>query len=138
MARKLLPVKPPPNPCRVKDCGEMGVILFINPMGGQPHWVRRNLCPQHASELSLATHAATRAARGITSNRPRNQRWASTRFAILKRDNYRCRICGATADDGVKLHVDHKVPLAKGGENGEENLWTLCDLCNYGKGTGDI
>jgi hypothetical protein len=58
------------------------------------------------------------------------------RFDILKRDNYKCQICGRTArEDSVKLHVDHKVPKAKGGTNDPDNLWVLCKDCNLGKGT---
>lgn len=60
------------------------------------------------------------------------------RFVILKRDSYRCRICGTSADDGCRLEVDHKVPVAKGGSNDPENLWTLCFDCNRGKGTHDL
>lgn len=41
---------------------------------------------------------------------------ASMRFEVLARDHYRCKICGATEADGVKLHVDHIYPLAKGGK----------------------
>ncbi len=60
------------------------------------------------------------------------------RFAIFKRDSYRCYICGASAGDGSRLEVDHKIAVAKGGTNGEDNLWTLCFECNRGKGTHDL
>ena len=55
------------------------------------------------------------------------------RFSILKRDNYRCRLCGFSAQDGVKLQVDHIRPKAKGGSSFVWNLWTLCEPCNNGK-----
>lgn len=58
----------------------------------------------------------------------------SRRFAIFKRDEYRCRICGANADDGVTLEVDHKVAVSAGGSDDDENLWTTCYDCNRGKG----
>ena len=57
----------------------------------------------------------------------------SLRYDILKRDNFRCQLCGSTAQDGVKLHVDHIYPIAKGGKTTPENLRTLCDRCNMGK-----
>jgi len=60
------------------------------------------------------------------------------RFAIFKRDSYRCGICGASAGDGVRLEVDHKIAVAKGGSNDEHNLWTLCFDCNRGKWTHDL
>lgn len=59
----------------------------------------------------------------------------SLRFDILQRDSYRCQICGATAQDGARLEVDHKHPRIHGGTNERDNLWTLCFECNRGKGT---
>ena len=57
----------------------------------------------------------------------------SLRYDIMKRDNFRCQLCGSSAADGVKLHVDHIVPVSKGGKTKLENLRTLCDRCNMGK-----
>ena len=57
----------------------------------------------------------------------------SLRYDILRRDNFRCQLCGATAQEGAKLHVDHIVPVAKGGRTISSNLRTLCDRCNMGK-----
>lgn len=34
----------------------------------------------------------------------------------------------------VTLHLDHIVPLARGGDDAEENLWLACPLCNLHKG----
>lgn len=57
----------------------------------------------------------------------------SLRYDILKRDHFRCQICGSCAQDGVKLHVDHIIPVSKGGKTIASNLRTLCDRCNMGK-----
>lgn len=57
----------------------------------------------------------------------------SLRYDILRRDGFRCQICGSTARDGVKLHIDHIVPVSKGGKTEPQNLRTLCDRCNFGK-----
>lgn len=65
----------------------------------------------------------------------RSKMTTSMRFKILKRDQYRCQICGASQQDGAKLHIDHIVPVAKGGKTVESNLHVLCDRCNLGKGT---
>lgn len=62
----------------------------------------------------------------------------SVRFAIMKRDGYRCRICGRSAADGVELEIDHKVPVSKGGQSTPDNLWTLCFDCNRGKRAEDL
>lgn len=58
----------------------------------------------------------------------------SMRYDVLKRDGFRCKICGATEEDGIKLHVDHIIPVSKGGKTEMDNLRTLCNICNSGKG----
>lgn len=57
----------------------------------------------------------------------------SLRYDVLKRDNFKCVICGATTKDGVKLHIDHIKPVSKGGKTILSNLQTLCERCNMGK-----
>lgn len=57
----------------------------------------------------------------------------SIRYDVLKRDNYKCCICGMSAKDGIKLHVDHIIPISKGGKTEMNNLQTLCERCNFGK-----
>lgn len=57
----------------------------------------------------------------------------SLRYDVMKRDGFRCQICGATAKEGAKLHVDHIIPVSKGGKTVMNNLRTLCDRCNLGK-----
>lgn len=60
---------------------------------------------------------------------------ASVRFRVLERDGYRCRYCGRGAtDEGVRLHIDHRVPVSRGGTNDMSNLVTACQKCNLGKG----
>lgn len=56
------------------------------------------------------------------------------RYMVLKRDGNRCQICGRTVNDGVKLHIDHIIPVSKGGKTTLSNLRVLCDMCNMGKG----
>ena len=58
----------------------------------------------------------------------------SLRAKILWRDRSRCRMSGRTPqEDGIKLHIDHKIPRDWGGKTEEDNLWSLCDECNAGK-----
>lgn len=63
----------------------------------------------------------------------RQQVTDNIRYDVLRRDNFRCKICGASANDGVKLEVDHIVPVSKGGKSTMDNLQTLCERCNRGK-----
>ena len=55
------------------------------------------------------------------------------RYAVLKRDHFRCQICGASQKDGAILEVDHYLPVSKGGKTEMNNLRTLCWQCNRGK-----
>lgn len=57
----------------------------------------------------------------------------SLRYDVMRRDGFRCQICGATAADGYRLHVDHILPVSKGGKTELSNLRTLCERCNMGK-----
>ena len=68
-----------------------------------------------------------------TSQYQRSKMTVSLRTRILERDNRRCTICGASASDGIRLHVDHIVPISQGGKTIEHNLRVLCDRCNLGK-----
>ncbi len=52
---------------------------------------------------------------------------------VFKRDNYTCVECGATKENGATLHVDHKIPVSKGGTDELDNLQTLCSKCNLNK-----
>lgn len=56
------------------------------------------------------------------------------RYEVLKRDGFRCVLCGRGREDGVKLEVDHIIPVSKGGRTTMSNLRTLCMDCNRGKG----
>lgn len=60
---------------------------------------------------------------------------ARLRYEVLRRDNFRCKICGRSPKDNenIKLHIDHIKPFSEGGESTEENLQTLCEDCNLGK-----
>jgi len=55
------------------------------------------------------------------------------RKEVFKRDGYKCVQCGASKEDGATLHVDHIIPVAKGGTDELDNLQTLCKDCNLNK-----
>ena len=53
------------------------------------------------------------------NKKPRKRKAISNgkRFNIFNRDNFRCTYCGrSSSEDGVKLEVDHIIPVAKGWE----------------------
>ena len=56
-----------------------------------------------------------------------------TRINVMERDDYTCQMCGRSIEDGIKLHIDHIVPVSKGGSNDMDNLQVLCHECNLAK-----
>lgn len=69
-----------------------------------------------------------------TIEHERNKMSPKLRYHVLQRDGFRCVMCGRTSQDGVTLHVDHIIPVAKGGLTVLDNLQCLCEDCNRGKG----
>jgi hypothetical protein len=59
------------------------------------------------------------------------------RYRVLTRDSYKCVLCGRSPATHVRvsLHIDHIEPFAKGGKTVLQNLRTLCNECNWGKGS---
>jgi len=56
------------------------------------------------------------------------------RYEIFKRDNFSCKYCGRDVEnDKIKLHLDHIIPVSKGGKDIPTNLNTSCSECNLGK-----
>jgi len=58
------------------------------------------------------------------------------KWKVHLRDRFRCLACGKSPanDLTVELHADHISPWADGGKTVLENLQTLCQNCNLGKG----
>jgi hypothetical protein len=55
------------------------------------------------------------------------------RFEVLEAARGQCAKCGYGLRDGVRLHVDHKIPFSRGGRTERANLQALCEKCNLGK-----
>jgi diadenosine tetraphosphate (Ap4A) HIT family hydrolase len=54
------------------------------------------------------------------------------RYEVLKRANYRCELCGISAEEKA-LEVDHITPKNWGGEDSLDNFQALCYTCNAQK-----
>jgi HNH endonuclease len=69
-------------------------------------------------------------AREVTAKAPT----PAQRMRIIKRDNYRCRVCGESpnVNEHVVLHVHHVRPFSQGGLTDDDNLITLCHTCHTG------
>ena len=56
------------------------------------------------------------------------------RYQVYARDGFRCVYCGKSpAQDAIELHVDHIIPIDRGGRTHIDNLVTACSDCNYAK-----
>jgi 5-methylcytosine-specific restriction protein A len=56
----------------------------------------------------------------------RGGKWRNTRRRILRRDGYRCVMCGSPDN----LSVDHIIPRVVRVDNRDHNLRTLCQSCH--------
>lgn len=88
--------------------------------------LRQGLLAAQATRARQSTAEALR-------QRERSLMNPGLRMKILRRDGFRCRMCGASASDGTSLHIDHITPVSRGGRTTAENLQTLCQTCNIGK-----
>ena len=50
---------------------------------------------------------------------------------LLVRQEYKCNVCSKSLNDGK--HLDHHVPLSKGGTHSIDNVVWLCPRCNMSK-----
>ena len=66
----------------------------------------------------------------IAHNRIQHDFTQARKEEILKRDGYKCVICGKGKQDGVELHVDHIKPKELGGKAVVSNGQTLCSQHN--------
>ena len=110
-------------------------VSYTSPMGQNSYtrhveWnfdqLRQGLAAARDTRERQSTTAALR-------QRERTRMTPGLRAKILKRDGSRCRMCGASAAEAT-LHVDHIIPVSLDGRTVAENLQTLCQSCNLGKG----
>jgi hypothetical protein len=116
-----------------RQIGSLGAKISESPY--KRHWGSvRSACEALAASKNGSISREQLLA-GNNTSPPRTTIPLVDRWAVLKRDNYRCVKCGASPsnDHDVELEVDHIHPVAKGGVNARENLQTLCHKCNQGK-----
>lgn len=81
-------------------------------------------------ENPLIASAQSRAKKARRKNAPGRHTAADVQ-AIGGRQKWRCAWCGKPCDGNY--HVDHIIPLARGGSNGPENICIACPPCNLSK-----
>lgn len=96
--------------------------------GRRDSWCRECRAP------GKAAHAAKRRGAGVFRVK------AGLFNRLLARQAHRCAICGGALYRWVgvgpwAIHIDHVVPVARGGEHVEENLQACHAKCNLAKGS---
>lgn len=123
-------LKPPKATARVR-----ATVSYRSPKG-QNSYARGIEWDWQQLHVGLAEARAERERQSTTQYLRQRERAIMNdrlRMQILRRDNYRCRMCGAAGPDGAELHVDHIQPVSLGGKTLPENLQALCKACNLGK-----
>jgi 5-methylcytosine-specific restriction endonuclease McrA len=96
-------------------------------------WVPLKACISRMKKLKEFDYELTMKEAG--SKEQRKLMSSELKNKIKIRDNYTCQICGKHMPDEVGLHIDHIIPVAKGGLSIEKNLRVLCSKCNGKKGS---
>lgn len=86
-------------------------------------------------DVHAAVHRAAQATRRARSRRAQGFHSASDIQRILLSQRNRCAECRSIL--GRNFHVDHVIPLSRGGSNWPTNLQCLCGPCNQRKGSID-
>ncbi len=101
--------------------------------------VPRSVLEHHTSVVDTVL----RELRGADGEAPARQVAARDMHAVLLKawddqiGGWRCTKCGAVVKDRKDVHVDHIVPLARGGSNDRDNLAAKCATCNLKKGSSE-
>ena len=96
----------------------------------------RRLVPPSLSRIDVATPDLDFAR---SDEFLRSYPWRVLRMRVLTKYGGRCQACGATAQDGVRIQVDHIKPRRDYPALAlvESNLQVLCEDCNHGKSNWD-
>ena len=110
-------------------------VFYTSPQGRNSYSRRWDLTFEQLRH-EFATARAVRSQQSTTAylrQQERSRITAGVRSKVFARDSYRCRHCGISTALGAVLHVDHIIPISKGGTSDLGNLQTLCQDCNLGK-----
>lgn len=89
--------------------------------------------PDRANELRQISNRNRRSAKKGAEGR----HTTSDITALLQRQKYKCAECSTSVRMKSFRHIDHIVPLSRGGSNWPTNLQVLCPPCNLKKAAKD-
>ena len=116
----------------VRPLSDVTAATYARRFGSWETALREFVAYMKAVRDGVPPHTALPPGRNAAPRSPSH----ALRYEVLRRDSFKCQACGRSpaTDPGVQLELDHKVPWSKGGLTTPENLMTLCDRCNAGKG----
>jgi 5-methylcytosine-specific restriction endonuclease McrA len=121
----------PPSRVGAKACLRWGT--WRKALQAFVDWASTAEAEQNVSSIPETDSAVAPRVRRTTEDR--REIPLSLKWRVHVRDSFRCVACGKNPPHhGVTLHVDHIKPRADGGKTILENLQTLCEPCNLGKG----
>lgn len=114
--------------CSVPGCCKNNIAMPCITIGN------KHVCENCIDKFSLTVNN-DQPAKTKKEKTERSKMSTRIRYDILERDGFKCNYCGAKPEIGnnVKLHVDHIIPVSKGGKTETDNLQVLCQTCNLGK-----
>lgn len=102
------------------------------------HLLNAEVLRQRSRAWQLANPEAKRAIDHRRRAKQTNAGGTHTAFDIRNIYNDQDGLCfWCDFEVGEEWHVDHLIPLSKGGSNGPENIVVSCPTCNMSKGSSD-
>ena len=107
----------------------------------EQHRILMEVCNELNIDPRLERRARRRAARTYTRDARRRLKQGQlgrfSREQVIERDRKTCYMCGKVCARS-EIHLDHVIPLSKGGDHTLENIKVSCADCNLRKGNGTI
>ena len=125
-----------PSYTQMEEYGEFSIGTYTKRFGGWRKALEAFVDYVNSTEIKIDESEPTSDTTSDVANHiTRRDINLRMRFIVMKRDNFKCCMCGRSpaTTPGLELHIDHIIPWSKGGETMIDNLQTLCSDCNLGK-----
>ena len=125
-----------PSYTQMEEYGEFSIGTYTKRFGGWRKALEAFVDYVNSTEIKIDESEPTSdTASDVANHITRRDINLRMRFIVMKRDNFKCCMCGRSpaTTPGLELHIDHIIPWSKGGETVIDNLQTLCSDCNLGK-----
>ena len=120
--------KPKPDPRKCKECNN----LFSPLTSSGAKFCSDKCSKKHSGRVCKAKRRARKRGLNYENVNP---------FKVFDRDGWRCQLCGTLTPRKHRgtmkrnaPELDHRIPLARGGDHSYSNTQCLCRACNSAKG----